>query len=119
MNDRILQNAFRVDDEQTAEGDVRFVNQNVVLARELTADIRCDRILHTLDTILFLRGFQPRTMRMYRIGRHAEHLGADAVKLIKAVRKVDQFRRTDKRKVERVKEKNEPFALIVGKLDVL
>ena len=42
-----------------------------------------------------------------------------AVQLIDAVRKSGQLRRADEREIERVKQQNEPFALVVGELDVL
>jgi len=58
-------------------------------------------------------------MRMHRVSRNTNHFGSDAVKLIEAIREMDQLRRADERKVERIEKQNEPFALVVSELDVL
>src|SRR5687767_5804718 len=39
VDDRILENAFRVDDEQTAKGDVRFFHQDVVCTGQFSAHV--------------------------------------------------------------------------------
>ena len=88
-------------------------------ADKLAAYVRRDRVFHALDAVLVLRSLEPCTVRMDRVGRNAENLGADALKLFETVRKMDQLRRADEREIERVKQKDEPFALVIRKLDVL
>jgi hypothetical protein len=119
VNDRILQHAFRIDDEQPAQGDVRFFDQDVVFLSELAAYVRRDRVFHAFDAVLVLRGLEPRAVRMDRVGRNAENLGADALEIIQPIRKIDQLGRANEREIERVEQKDQPFALVIRKLYVL
>src|SRR3982751_298086 len=119
VDDRILQDAFRVDDEKPAKSNVRIVHQDVVFRGEASAYVRSDRVFDALNAVLVLRRLEPRAVRMDRVGRDTQDLCTDALDLVKPVRKMDQFRRADEREIERVEEQDEPFALVVRKLDVL
>jgi hypothetical protein len=65
---------------------------------------------------LIARGFDPCAVRVDRVSRDADDLGADALQLVDTVRKGRQLCRADESKIERVKDLDEPFALIIREL---
>ena len=119
MDHRVLKHAVRVDDIKAAKSDISFLDQDVVRASELTADVRRERVTKTLDAILVPRGLDPCTMRMDRVGRDTDDLGSDAVQFVKAIRKGSELGRAHKCEIKRVKQKHQPLALVVRQFDVL
>jgi hypothetical protein len=72
-----------------------------------------------LDAALVARRLEPRAVRVNRVGRDADDVGADAEEVLVAVAEGRQLRRADEREVERVEEQHDPLALVVESFDVL
>src|SRR5690606_20846035 len=89
VDHRVLQNAFRVDDEQAAKRDVRILDEDVVLACELAGRVRSDRIFPAFAAVLVFRRLEPCTLRVDRVGRNADNLSSNTREFFEAIREMD------------------------------
>ena len=53
-------------------------------------------------------------MAVHRIGRCAENFGVELFEFVEAIRERRDFRRADEREIERIEEKDQPFAAVIA-----
>jgi hypothetical protein len=117
-HDRVAQHAFRVDDEQAALCGAGFLVEHAVRPGDFLGEVGDQRVRRPGDAVLVERGVEPREVRVDAVGRRPEHLGVEFVELVEAIGQGQDLRRADEREIERVEEKDQPLALVVGQADL-
>src|SRR6202008_284812 len=102
--------------EQTAQCDATVFNQYTVISRDVLRCIGCQRIFQSFDSALIARRVQPGAVRINRVSRNADDIGADVREILVTIAEGRQFGRANKSEVKWIENENKPLAAIIGKL---
>ncbi len=107
----ILQHAFGIDDEETAQCDAFFFNQHAVGFGHFVGAVCREGILGAHDTVFIQGSVQPGFMRVYGVGGNTENIRSHFEKFFIAVGERQDFGGADEGKVFRIEEEDQPFPL--------
>lgn len=96
VDSNLPQVLLSIDDEQTAEGNSRFLLQDTIGASGCHRFVGQQRIFNVAETAVFAGRVDPGQMSEMRIGRDTDHLAVDIAEFLHPVRESDYFRRTYK-----------------------
>src|SRR3989344_5662100 len=111
--------ALFIEKKKTAVGNPLLFFQHLKTARDRFRQIRNERVGHSFDSPFRARRIEPSEMGKATIDRATDHLRISLFKLFQLILKSVEFRRADKREVERVEEKDNVFPHKIGKAKVL
>jgi len=115
----ILQYAIGIDDKETAEGDAFVFEQYTVVTADVFGDVRGEYVFDGAETTLIVRGIDPGSVAVYRVGRNSEDFGTGLGYFIVFVAEGLEFGRADEGEVQWIEEQNEPFTFVIGKFDIV
>src|SRR5665213_2415166 len=107
----MLQIAFRIDNKGSAKSDSLFFNQHAVSAGSLMVGIR-----QMGKFQLAQAAFLPGLVAVNTVGRSGDNLGARLFKLFILFIESFNFSRTNKSKIEGVKEQYNPLSFVIRQL---
>jgi hypothetical protein len=108
VHDLVLKDAVGVDDEEPTQGKLLPFDIYPVGPRDATVFITGQREMEWTHTTLLRRCSQPSLMGRHRVGTDSEHLATALAELRDPTTHGGQFGGSDKGKVARVEEQDEP-----------
>lgn len=96
VDSNLPQVLLSIDDEQTAEGNSRFLLQDAIGASGCHRFVGQQRIFNVTETALLTSRINPGQMSEVRIGRDTEHLAVNVAEFLHPVRESDDLRWTNK-----------------------
>src|SRR5690606_16848071 len=109
VNDLVTYNTFFVNQERTTEGYATF-RFNIVGTADFVFNVSHQGVFNRTDATIVDRRVTPGVVRELRVDRHTDNFYIALLKLRVAVIKCQQFGRTYKGEVQRVKENYGFFA---------
>ena len=109
----VTDEAFRVDEEEPAEGN-RVIDQHAVRARNVLVKVRDKGKGHRLQTTLAAGRVAPGQVGVLGVHADAQDFGAKGSEVVDAVAKGDELRGTDECEIERVEDENHVLSVVVG-----
>lgn len=118
VDNLVANDAFGVDEEQTAKGDAA-AEQHVVSATDVFVQVGDQRILNVADAAFVARHVAPSQVTEVTIDRATEKLDAQVGELLVAVRKCDDLRRADECEIQRIKEQQYILTTVIAQANFL
>lgn len=106
----LLDDALRVDDEESTAGDAQVVHQNAVLGGDLLGVVSDDGDLHVAETSHLAGRLDPSQMRLHRIAGASDQLRVQLLELLRTVAEGNNLGGTHKGEILGIEEQDDVFA---------